>query len=116
MQCSEEEGGVAAEDSEPYYVGKKDEHTGVGDAGGIPYTYKHVESPPTPTGAVYRVTAYLDYVDAPIHRNVYYVPSDRLDRFVRDHNHQIMQEIVDIRPTTYEKANASFAEYRGEGE
>lgn len=98
---------------DPPYVGQKDDHTGVGDAGGLPYTYEHVEEPPQPPAEVYRVTAYVEYADRPIHKNVYYVPAHRLDTFLLEQS-ETWERVVDIRPTTYEAAESAFAAYRGD--
>ena len=96
---------------EPEYVGQKDESTGVGDAGGIPYTYEHVEEPPEPPAEVYQVTSRIMFVERPIHKNVYFVEADRLAEFLMN---PAQEEIVDVRPTTYEEAEHRMAEYRGE--
>ena len=110
---NESSDGVQTE-SDPHHVGKRDEHTGVGDVFGIPYTYEHVEDFPRPSGKVYAVTAYLDLLERPIHENTYYVPASRLEDFICDHSHQTFERIVDIQPVSYADAEERMAWFRGE--
>ena len=92
----------------------EDDHTGVGDAGGVPYTYEHVEEPPTSSADLYRVTAFIEFTDRPIHKNVYYVEAAQLDEWLLGRGEVGGERIVDIRPTTQEEAERRMAEYRGE--
>jgi hypothetical protein len=91
----------------------EDQHTGIGKSShGHPYTYEHVDGPPGPSAAVYRVECYVPFVmPTPLHRNVYYVPADRLDEFF-DGWDQHAETIVDIRPMTLSAALAEIEEFK----
>lgn len=80
-----------------------DEHAGVSEAGGVPYTYEHVDEEPQPDFDVYRVTCVLEAVDRPTQKNTYYVPSDRLDSFFDSYS-QSGERVVDIDPMDGEEA------------
>jgi hypothetical protein len=89
-----------------------DEHTGVSEAGGIPYTYEHAEGELTAVGSLYRITSTPDLVDRPPHRNIYFVPGRQLDQFLRESP----ERIVDIRPTTPAAAREHLSEYGADPE
>ncbi|APX97565.1 hypothetical protein [Natronorubrum daqingense] len=88
-----------------------DEHTGVSEAGDIPYTYEHVDEKPHPDSDVYRVTCILDLVDRPTHKNTYYVPSGRLESFFTGHS-QTGENVIDVTPIDREQAEQELDEYR----
>ena len=89
------------------------EHTGVDSVQDIPRTYEHVDGPPEPSAPVFRVTAYIEYVDLPIHQNTYYVPAPRLDGFLkRSVSPQFAERVVDVQPMTAEQAESEVDEYR----
>lgn len=95
---------------------KRDEHTGVGSiptpVGEYPYTYEHVNECSKPPADVYRIEAQIRFVDRPIHKNVYYVPSEALDFALMGYE-QTGEEIIDIRPISVEEANDEMEWYRG---
>jgi hypothetical protein len=83
-----------------------DEHTGIGNVDGIPYTYQHAQRPEIATSRaeVYRIEAFVEYVEpTPLHRNTYFVPASRLNEFFKtwgEHG----ETIVDVRPVTLQEA------------
>jgi len=89
-----------------------DKHTGAGEVGGIPYTYEHAEEELTAVASLYRITSTPDLVDRPPHRNVYFVPGQRLDLFLRESP----ERIVDVRPTTPAAAREHLSEYGADPE
>ena len=89
-----------------------DEHTGVSEVGGIPYTYEHAEEELTAVGSLYRITSTPDLVDRPPHRNVYFVPGQRLNEWLCEYP----ERIVDIRPTTPTAAREHLSEYGADPE
>ena len=89
-----------------------DEHTGVSEAAGIPYTYEHAEEDLTTVASLYRVTSTPDLVDRPPHRNIYFVPGRQLDQFLCE----IPERIVDVRPTTPAAAREHLSEYGADPE
>lgn len=95
------------------YTGQKDSHTGVSSAYGIPYTFEKIESPPESDAVVYRITCVSKYSDEPMYKNVYFVPSDRLDFFF-DGWGQSGERLIDIRPVSWDEAEAEMATYRDE--
>ena len=99
------------EQAEPYYVREVDDHAGVGDSVGVPYTYEHVEERPEPEGEVFRVVAALELKDRPIHKNVYFVEADRFTEWVERHDDTLFEEIVSIRPVSYAEAEREFTEF-----
>lgn len=99
-------------DSDPWYVGQRDDHTGVTECFGIPYTYEHVDNP-LESDECYRIEAQIRFTDRPIHRNVYYVPGERLDEFLCQTT-GYGEEIVDIRPISGEAAADELRWFRGE--
>ena len=101
------------EQTEPWYVREVDDHTGVGDALGVPYTYEHVDEPPEASADVYRVVGLVELKDRPLHKNVYFVEADRLNEFFNgwgEHG----ERVVDIRPVPYAQAEREFTEFGDE--
>ena len=94
------------------FVGQQDDHTGVGASGGIPYTYEHVDSRPDRADDVYRVTTVIDFAHRPMHRNRYYLPAPLLNAYLRPSRTNLAEEIVDIRPMSFEAARAEMDDYR----
>jgi hypothetical protein len=89
-----------------------DKHTGIAKARGIPYTYEHVPSALTPLADVYRIETFIPFVPpTPIHRNVHYVPGDRLDVFF-DNWDEHAETVVDIRPLSLATALADLEQFR----
>jgi hypothetical protein len=99
---------------QPYYVREIDDHTGVGDSVGIPYTYEHVDEPPEPEGEVFRVVAWLEPKDRPIHKNVYFVEADRFPQWIEQHDDSLFEQIASVRPVSRDEAEREFTEF-GDG-
>lgn len=99
-------------DTQPYYVREVDEHTGVGDVRGMPYTYEHVDERPDPSASVYRVVGIVHYVDLPLHKNVHYVEARRFDEFMNSWG-QHGEELVDVQRMTYLEAEQEFSNFSG---
>jgi hypothetical protein len=93
-----------------------DRHTGIGKDAGVPYTYKHVDRAPVAGAAVYRVETYIPFVKpTPLHRDVYYVPSRKLDRFF-DGWGEHATVVVDVRPLTVAEALEELRAFRDAAE
>lgn len=107
--------GDAIPDDELGWGGQRDDHTGVSVAGGIPYTYEHVDGRPDSDDGLYRVTTVIDFASRPVHRNRYYVPASLLDAYLCPSRGEIAEEIVDIRPVSLETAQAEMDGYRADG-
>lgn len=103
----------STDNDDPWYVREVDDHTGVADSQGVPYTYEHVDEPPEPQGEAYRVETFIDFSERPTHKNVYFIPAGGLDEFFRGYG-QTFEEVVDIRPVSYEEAEAEFTSFDGE--
>lgn len=101
-------------EQQPYYVREIDDHTGVGDSVGVPYTYEHVEEHPEPEDEVFRVVAELELVDRPIHKNVHFVEAERFPAWIKRHDTQLAEEIISIRPVSRTEAEREFTEFDGE--
>jgi hypothetical protein len=88
-----------------------DQHTGIGKADGMPYTYEHLGQTPRPRAQVYRVEGYVAFPRIPIHCNVYYVAGRRLDEFFNQwgEHHEI---VVDVRPMTWADAEREIEAFR----
>jgi hypothetical protein len=88
----------------------KDQHTGIGVLGGVPYTYRHLAGriPPTSQAEVYRVETFIEFT-APtaIHGNVYYVPGQQIDAFFGLWGEDA-ETVIDIRPLTMNEALAEI--------
>jgi hypothetical protein len=97
---------------------KETEHTGVSELehphtrSEIEYTYEHVDERPEPESDMYRVVGVLEMVDRPTHKNVYYVPAEELDTFMKNHSPQVAEEFVDVQPISREQAEQELDEYR----
>jgi len=91
-----------------------DEHTGIGNVDGIPYTYQHAQRPEIATARaeVYRIEAFVEYAEpTPLHRNTYFVPASRLDDFFQtwgEHG----ETVVDVRPVTLQEALREIREFQ----
>ena len=89
-----------------------DRHTGIGKDAGVPYTYEHIDGAPVARGAVYRVETYIPFEKpTPLHRDVYYVPSRKLDRFF-DGWGEHGTIVVDVRPLTVAEALEELRAFR----
>jgi len=89
-----------------------DKHTGIGKDDGIPYTYEHIAEPPGPRASIYRVESYIPFVKpTPLHRDVHYVPGNRLDDFLHGWD-EVAAVIVDIRPMTEHEARGELSAFR----
>lgn len=100
--------------ADPWYIREIDEHTGVGDSLGVPYTYEHVEEAPGPEGEVFRVVAELTPKDRPIHKNVYFVDARRFPKWIEQHDARLFEKIVSIRPISRDEAEREFMEFGDE--
>ena len=103
--------GEQRSEQQPYYVREIDDHTGVGDSLGVPYTYEHVEELPEPEADVFRVVAQLELKDRPIHKNVYFVEADRFPQWISRHDDSLFEEIASVRPVSYAEAEREFTEF-----
>ena len=93
------------------YTGRMDDNMGVSVARGIPFAYEQGDS--DPNAEVYRVTTRIEPLGRPVRNHVYYVPAERLDRFF-DRWGQTGEQLVDVRPTTWDEASREMAGYRGD--
>ena len=94
----------------------RDRHTGIGKDAGVPYTYQHVDAPPEAGAAVYRVETYIPFAKpTPLHRDVYYVPSRKLDEFFRGWGEHATI-LVDVRPLTVAEALEELRAFRSTAE
>jgi len=90
----------------------RDHHTGIGKDAGVPYTYEHVETAPAAGAAVYRVETYIPFDEpTPLHRDVYYVPAPKLNRFFEGWG-QHATIVVDVRPLTVAEALEELRAFR----
>lgn len=93
------------------------QHTGVGDVDGVPYSYEHaddldgLEAIYELADGLYRIEAYVALADRPVHKNVYFVPGERLDRWLSFH-HEVGSVITDIRPCTASERDEHLSDYR----
>jgi len=94
----------------------RDRHTGIGKDAGVPYTYEHVDGAPVAGAAVYRVETYIAFEKpTPLHRDVYYVPSQKLDRFFDGWGgHATI--VVDVRALTVVEALEELRAFRSAAE
>jgi hypothetical protein len=95
-----------------------DKHTGIDNDRGVPYTYQHIDGRawPRPRADVYRIETYIPFAaPRPLHRDVYYVPGAKLDRFF-DHWDEHATTIIDIRPLTIDEAIEELSSFREEAE
>jgi hypothetical protein len=111
-----ERSAMDAEPTRPFVEVKKwrarDHHTGVGKDAGVPYTYEHVEAAPAAGAAVYRVETYIPFEEpTPLHRDVYYVPAPKLNRFFEGWG-QHATIVVDVRPLTVAEALEELRAFR----
>jgi hypothetical protein len=98
------------EQQQPWFVREVDDHTGVADNRGIPYTYEHVEEWPEPSAEVYRIVGVVGLVDRPFHKNVYFVEADRLNEFFNDWGEH-GEQVVDIQPVSHADAEDEILEF-----
>jgi hypothetical protein len=89
-----------------------DRRAGIAKVNGVPYTYERGATPPAASAEAYRIDTYLPFVSSrPIHRNVYYVPADRLDAFLDLWGEHFIT-VVDIQPLTIAEALAEIRQFR----
>jgi hypothetical protein len=92
----------------------EDQHTGIAKDRGVPYTYQHqvTQDFPAPKAEVYRVETFIPFGEpTPIHRNVHYVPGERVDAFF-DAWDQHWETVIDIRPLTVAEALSEMQAFR----
>ena len=90
----------------------RDDHTGIGKAAGVPYTYEHVAAVPAAGAAVYRVETYIPFEQpTPLHRDVYYVSAGMLDQFFNGWGEHATI-VVDVRPLTVAEALEELRAFR----
>lgn len=95
-----------------------DDHTGFKHlSNGIVYTYEHaddvdgIEAVFTDVcDGIYQVECHLVLKDRPVHRNVYFVRGDELDRFFSE-NAQCGEIVTDVRPVSFEEMKAHIQQY-----
>jgi hypothetical protein len=92
-----------------------DRHTGIGRDGGVVYTYEHVPGAPRSNAELYRVECSIPFAKpTPPHRNVYYVPAQRLDEFMRGFG-EAAETVIDVRPITRAQALQELEQFRLRG-
>ena len=85
---------------------------GIAKFDGVPYTYEHVQVAPVSRSPAYRIETYIPFeAPKPTHRNVHYVPSDRLDEFFERWGEHA-ETVVDIRPISIADAIKEMENFR----
>ena len=89
-----------------------DKHTGIDKFDGHVYTYEHIPDVLEPRAEVYRIETYIPFAaPTPVHRDVCYVPGDKLDEFFNGWE-EVAQTVVDVRPLSLTSALAEITAFR----
>lgn len=77
----------------------------------VEYTYEHVDEEPEPSCEMFRAVGFVEYVDRPLHKNVYYIPSELLDAFVENWGMH-GERLVEVEQITKERARRELGEHQ----